>query len=111
MLFLCGGDLVIEFLTNKEWNQNELPQILGQFGIVMGTRGTNVLDILANCQWKDISPLLDRLAIFEDNGLPQMSSTQIREAISKGEKSVGKVGEFTGKTVLKYIFKNGLYLH
>ncbi|CAJ0584222.1 unnamed protein product, partial [Mesorhabditis spiculigera] len=109
-ILLCGGDVIDALIESKRssevlWNQKEMDQILGEFGVVVIARPhTNpartayLLDAIRKHE--------KNFHLIEDETYPNdASSTRLRLALRRGE----SIKYCTSDDVVEYIVEHNLY--
>ena len=102
IFYVCGSDLVLRW-NNPIWPEQEVIEILTDFGIVMFSRNTNV-DQISN----EVPVLKNRtqnVVPVTSNPMYEISSTLVRDLIKSGKHATG----FIAPLVENYIFENSLY--
>eukprot|EP01137_Pigoraptor_chileana_P014690 Opistho-2@69646 len=101
---LCGADLMDTFKVPGLWAEEDLKEIINEFGIVCITRdGHDVVELL-----KTIPVLVgveNRVHIVTEFMPNKISSTELRSAIKRGD----TIRYLTPHPVVDYIESEGLY--
>ena len=106
IMILCGSDLVESFQVPNLWSDEDLQTIIFKQGMICIARaGSSIeecLQLIPKFQNINSKQLV---CVVENDFMNDLSSTKIREAL----KSSMKLEDYTSKSVVDYILKNGLY--
>ncbi|ORX81978.1 nicotinamide mononucleotide adenylyl transferase [Anaeromyces robustus] len=103
-VILAGGDLIESMTIPGVWGENDIIDILKDYGaIVIERSGTNLIEVVKND--KILSRFQDRIIVVEQTIPNDVSSTRVRNCIKKGL----SVKYIVPDNVITYINENNLY--
>ena len=104
-MLLCGADLVASFYVPRVWIEDQVREILRDFGVVcIARKGTDVERVICDPA-SAFYDLRDCIHVAHDFHYLAVSSSEVRTRVRNGK----EITDLVHKDVQDYIASNGLY--